>query len=78
MLVHYSKSLHLPYFKHMVVLEAYRISKENEEAGRLTFEKMMSAYGHGEWEDEKRRTVEIATDLQCSQKTFNRLLLQEK
>lgn len=56
MLAHYSKSLHLPYFKHMVVLAAYRISKENYEAGKLTFEKMMSAYGHVECEDEKQQT----------------------
>lgn len=53
-MAHYSKSLHLPYFKHIVVLSAYKIAKENDEAGRLTFEKMMSVYGHVECEDEKQ------------------------
>lgn len=77
MLAHYSKSLHHPYFNQMVVLEAYRISKENEKAGALTFEKM-SAYGHGEGEDEKRQMLKTATNLQCTQKTLSRLLLHEK
>lgn len=36
MLAHYSKSLHHPYFNHLVVLAAYRISKGNAGAGRLS------------------------------------------
>ena len=76
MLAHYSKSLHHPYFNHLVVLAAYRISKGNAGAGRLS-KKNMSVCDHGEGEDGKRETVERATDLQCPQKTLSRVLIHE-
>lgn len=40
-----------------VVLADYGLSTGNAEAGRLTFENAMSAFGHGEGEDGKRETV---------------------
>lgn len=57
MLAHYSKSLHHPDFRHLVVLAAYRISKGNVGAGRLTTEKIVPAYGDGNRQDGKKETM---------------------
>lgn len=39
----------------------------------LTIKKIMSTSGHKEGEDGQRETAERATDLQCPQKTVNRV-----